>query len=463
LPEGSQLPSSRELARNLGVNRITVTNAYAELGAEGLVYTRMGSGTYVAASYQTRPEIISPDQWPIWQQKLSRQSRLPIPQESEDIGIVDSPSAETILFCGGIGSKELYPVDDFRKALQNVIRRDQSEAMIYGDPAGFLPLRETISHILSSQGIIAHPDDVLITSGSQQAIVLVASLIIRPGDTVLMESPTYLRAIDIFSSLGAHLVGVPVDDEGMRVEILEDLLRTTHPSLIYTIPTFQNPTGICLSNDRRRQLINLSERYNVPILEDEFVGELRYDGHLQPTLKTLDPGGMVMYIGTFSKMLMPALRIGYLVASGPIYDWLLERKHMVDLATSNLIQRALDDYITVGRYQNHLRRAKKEYHIRRDAMVDAIHRFMPEGVSWIIPKGGIFLWVKLPANISANDLYPIAIQQGVAYTPGSLFFPEEKEYSFLRLNFSIQPPQCIEDGICRLGKAIECFMNAGGK
>jgi GntR family transcriptional regulator/MocR family aminotransferase len=467
LPEGTQLPSSRKLAHDLGVNRITVNNAYAELEAEGLVYSRLGSGTYVAATPVNRTKLrgmTGPSgNWPVWQQALARSSRLPTSQESERIGIEHDLPDEVIAFSRGIGAKELYPVDEFRKTIQDVLRRDRNEALGYGDRAGYPQLRRTISHILSSQGIATYPEEVLITSGSQQALVLVASLLLRPGDTVLLESPTYPYAIDIFSSLGALMIGIPVDESGMQVEMVEEYLRKAHPSLIYTIPTFQNPTGTCMSNDRRRKLISLAEHYNVPILEDEFVGDLRYEGRTHPALKTIDPGGMVIYTGTFSKMLMPTLRIGYLVASGPVYDWLLERKEMVDLATSNLVQRALEAYITVGRYELHLHRAQREYRQRRDAMVTSLRQHMPKGTQWATPRGGIFIWLRLPVDISTDDLYPIALQEKVTFTPGALFFPNEKEYAYMRLNFSIQPPEMIKEGVRRLGQAVERYRRMGSE
>lgn len=462
LPNGTRLPSSRKLARDLGVNRITVNNALAELEAEGLIYSRLGSGTYVAPLPQghlrSPASPSSGGQWPIWQQTLARRSHLPTYLEKERIGSTSPAPEGTISFAAGIGARELYPVDDFRKAIQDVLRHDRDEAMGYGDAGGYLPLRATISHILSSQGITAYPEEVLITSGSQQAIVLVASLLLRPGDVVLLESPTYSGAIDIFASFGAQLIGVPVDEDGLRVEEVEELLRTVHPRLIYTVPTFQHPTGTCLTTARRRQLITLTESYNIPILEDEFVGDLRYEGRTQPALKTLDPGGMVISAGTFSKMLMPALRIGYLVASGPVYDWLLERKQMLDLATSDLVQRALEAYISVGRYEINLHRARKIYRQRRDVMVAALHHYLPPETHWLTPKGGIFIWLRLPAGLSASDLYDTARQEGVAYAPGALFFPGEKDLSYLRLNFTIHPPDDIEEGIRRLGRAVERYL-----
>jgi GntR family transcriptional regulator/MocR family aminotransferase len=211
-----------------------------------------------------------------------------------------------------------------------------------------------------------------------------------------------------------------------------------------------------VSSQRRRQLIALADRYNLPILEDDFVGDLRYEGRAQPALKALDPGGRVIYVSTFSKMLMPGLRVGFLVAEGPVYDSLASYKRVNDLATSSLIQRALEAYVTVGRYQAHLRRSCRVYRKRRDAMLQAIDRHLPTDVRVNPPQGGLLIWLPLPEDLSSEELLPLACEKGVAFAPGSTFFPDRSdgEHS-MRLNFAAHPPKAIEDGIKRLGKAIK--------
>jgi GntR family transcriptional regulator/MocR family aminotransferase len=248
----------------------------------------------------------------------------------------------------------------------------------------------------------------------------------------------------------------------MQVESLERLLQQHHPKLIYTIPNFHNPTGTCLSASRRRELILLADRYNVPILEDDFVGDLRYDGRAQPSLKALDPGGRVIYASTFSKMLMPGLRVGFLFIEGPIYESLVNFKRVNDLATSTLIQRALEAYVTVGRYQAHLRRSCQLFRKRRDAMIAAIDRYLPAKVKYDTPQGGLFLWVRLPEDISSDDLLESASMEGVSFVPGSRFFPDGIQgRGWMRLNFVVQPPDEIEEGIKRLGKAIAGLDKTG--
>jgi GntR family transcriptional regulator/MocR family aminotransferase len=464
----TRLPASRQLARDLGVNRITVENAYAALEADGLVYSRVGSGTYVLPPppLPQIPQKSAEAVWPLWQQNLPERSlgaRAVVEQMRLTAG-----RADHISFAGGISDSHLFPAEDFRKVLQTVMRRDGIDALDYGDRRGYAPLRETITHILASQGLQTSPENVLITAGSQQALSLVSQLLLEPGDTILVESPTYSGALDLFRALNFRIISVPVDSQGMRVDLLEKQLQQHHPKLVYTIPNFHNPTGTCLSGTRRHELIILAERYNVPILEDDFVGDLRYEGRAQPALKALDPGGRVIHVSTFSKMLMPGLRVGFLVADGPVYDALVKFKRVNDLATSSLIQRALHDYVTVGRYQAHLRRSSQIFRKRRDAMLAALQRFLPGRLQFETPQGGLFLWINLPDGFSAGELLPIAIRQGVDFMPGSGFFLNPAEGAgWMRLNFVVQEERKIEEGIRRLGKAWlglqKAFLDADDK
>lgn len=459
LAAGTRLPASRQLARDLGVNRMTVENAYAELETEGLIYSRMGSGTYVLS---LDPLLALPGKepgapWPLWQQSAELRAlgaKSKSPEERFKKAARDLP--QPISFASGIGDAHLFPAEDFRKVLQAVMRRDGIAALDYGEPSGHAALRETITHILASQGLQTRAENVLITAGSQQALSLVTQLLLKPGDVILVESPTYSGALDLFRALDFEVVGVPVDGQGMRVEELEKLLQQFHPKLIYTIPNFHNPTGTCLSTPRRHQLITLADRYNLPILEDDFVGDLRYEGRTQPALKALDPGGRVIYVSTFSKILMPGLRVGFLVAEGPVYDCLVNFKRVNDLATSTLVQRALEAYVTVGRYQSHLHRSCQIFRKRRDAMISAIRRYLPAEVHFTPPQGGLFIWLQLPENLSSEKLLSLAYEEGTAFAQGNSFFPDGLAGKYwLRLNFAAQPPDQIGEGVKRLGRAIE--------
>ena len=244
------------------------------------------------------PKKDSGDSLPLWQANLQR-NIIPNP-DALDEALQAGGHPRPISFASGISDSRLFPAEEFRRALQTAMRRDGIDALEYGERKGYAPLRKGIAQILASQGLQAHPENILITAGSQQAIFLASQILLRPGDVILVEDPTYSAAIDLFRALGFQLVGIPGDGQGMQVERLETILQLHHPKLIYTMPNFHNPTGTCLSSPRRRQLILLAERYNVPILEDDFVGDLRYEGHAQPSLKSLDAGGQVFYVGSFS-------------------------------------------------------------------------------------------------------------------------------------------------------------------
>ncbi len=456
LPADTRLPACRQLAHDLGVNRTTIENAYSELEADGLVFSRMGSGTYVlpANPLPTISKNNSDADWPLWQQSV-RDRNIVSKSDRVDEMLKTAGHPRPISFASGTSDSRQFPVNEFRKVIQTVMRRDQIASLEYGEQNGYAPLREGIAHILASQGLQAHPENILITAGSQQAIFLASQVLLKPNDIVLVEDPTYSAAIDLFRTLGFQLVGIPMDGQGMQVDKLEKLLQQHHPKLIYTIPNFHNPTGTCLSNIRRRQLIVLANRYNVPILEDDFVGDLRYEGHSQSSLKSLDTGGQVIYVSTFSKMLMPGLRVGFIVANGPVYDSLLNFKRLSDLATSTLIQRALDAYVTIGRYQAYLHRSGQAFRKRRDAMLDAISRHLPSGVLFDAPKGGLFIWMRLPDSMSADELLPLACKEGISFAPGNFFFTDGVSGTdWIRLNFAAQPVEDIEEGIKRLGTAI---------
>lgn len=456
LKADTRLPASRKLAADLGISRITVENAYAELKADGLISARAGSGTYVLphCSLSTHSQDNVDISWPLWQDELLIKRTLPEKDSPKKL-LKTFHHPDLISFADGSGDPQLFPIEDFRRSIQTVIRQDGIELLKYGDPSGLSLLRTTIARVLTSQGLITRADNILITSGSQQALALVSQLLLKAGDVILVESPTYAKALDLFRTLSLKIVGIPVDQHGMQVEQLEKLLQQFHPKLIYTMPNFQNPTGASLSSQRRQRLISLADRYNVPILEDDFVGDLRYEGRTQPTLKALDPGGRVIYTSTFSKMLLPGLRVGFIVTTGPVYEELVNLKQIHDLGTSSLIQRALEIYVTIGRYQKHLERSCRVYRKRRNTMLRAIKLHLSSKINLSPPQGGLFIWLSLADNLSVEKLLPLAYEEGVSFAPGNIFFPDNlKSTSCLRLNFAAHAPEEIEEGIKRLGKAL---------
>ena len=451
LPNATRLPSTRSLADELGVSRITVVNAYAELEGDGLLLSHEGSGTFVAVPAPMSTAGGGPSgPWPLWQRELVSPSA-----PAHDAAPPVAERTDLISFTG-VADSRLFPLREFTRTVNEVLRRDGTTALEYGSfDSGWPPLRDTVAQVLASQGIHAHPRQVLVTTGSQQALALTCQALMRPGAAVLVEQPTYNLALELFRELDLQVVGVPVDEDGMQVDLAEALLQQHHPRLIYTIPNFQNPTGACLSGPRRRQLLQLADRYNVPILEDDFAGDLRYEGRAQPAIKALDRAGQVIYVGTFSKLLMPGLRMGYLVADGPVLDVLIRHKRVQDLTTSPLMQRVLDRYVNVGRYQNHLRRTTRLCRERRDAMLAAIRESIPGATAWV-PHGGLFVWLQLPGALSTRELLPYALDAGVEFAPGDQFFSSpELGDRYLRLNLAAQRPDDIRAGVQRLAIALD--------
>jgi GntR family transcriptional regulator/MocR family aminotransferase len=463
LPANTRLPATRRLADELGVNRITVSNAYAELEAAGLVYGQLGRGTFVSASsVQDLPAAgkgggtgkPKTRQVVLWQEALAAH---PAPAADAQWNQLLKRAQEPgiLSFAGGTPDVETFPVEDFRGAMQTVFKRDGQAAMNYGTVQGYPPLREAIASSLREQGIAASHEQILITSGSQQALSLVVMALLQPGDTVVVEAPTYANAIQLFQWLRVQVLSVPVDEEGMRTDLLEHLLKSHPVQLIYSIPTFHNPTGTTMSGRRRRALLALAEHYSLPIIEDDYIGGLRYEGAHEPSLKAMDSAGNIIHISTYSKMLMPGPRIGFVLTQDPLLERLVTLKHQIDIGASELIQRTLEAYIGEGRWRAHTRRVSRIYHKRRDAMVAALEQFFPPQAKWTVPKGGFFLWVRLPDKISIRDLYQAAIDRGVAFAPGPMFFPGEPAYPAFRLSFSQRTEEQIHEGIRRLGEVLQ--------
>jgi len=458
-PPATRLPSTRSLADELEVSRITVVNAYAELAAEGWVRAHVGQGTFVSSPrYQVaRGRLGEPFTW--------RTTLLRPPGVSASSMLADmlhmSQGRELISFAMGAPAADLFPVQDFRRAINVVLRRDGAAALQYDEAAGYRPLRKIVARQLEARSIKTQPGEVLITSGSQQGLDLAVRVLTQPGECVITESPTYLGALDAFQSHGVRVLGVPVDQEGMQVDHLERLIASHRPRLIYTIPAFHNPTGVTMSRGRREKLLALAQQYHVYILEDGVCSELRYSETALPALKALDQRGQVVYVNSFSKILLPGIRVGYVVASGHIRERLEAAKQSADLFTSSLMQRALSEYLAAGHLDHHLARARQVYRGRRDAMVDSLARHLPADAHWSTPQGGLCLWVALADDISTVQLYLTAVGYGVAFAVGSVFFPpggdapEAKPSHCFRLNFAAHPPEVIEEGLRRLGKAVQ--------
>lgn len=448
LAPGTRIPAIRQLAEELGVSRITVDRAYGGLLAEGIVETKGSGGTVVSGRAPWTADRVQPR----WQQEaLALRTAATSLPPTRVLGPA-SPQDPVIDLSGGLGDPSLFDLAGFNRVLNTVRLRDGIDALDYGDPQGYAPLRQVISGILATQGLQAPAQQILVTAGSQQAITLVASCLLRPGDTVLVERPSYNSALELFRVLGLRVVDLPLDARGLRLDFLEAAIATHRPRLLYTMPTYQNPTGTSMDGARRKGLLDLAGRHDIPILEDDFVGDLRFEGRGVPTLKALDQTGHVIYVSTFSKMLLPGLRTGYLVLDGPVFHLLAEHKRLTDLACATLIQRTLAEYIGVGRYQTHLKRSVRLYRERRDALVSALGRHAPH-LRWTVPAGGLFLWVEAPEG-SAEPWAHQALQAGVRLAPGAAFFADPSQgHRFARMNFAAHPPAVLEEAARRLGSS----------
>lgn len=379
---------------------------------------------------------------------------------------------EVLSFAGGLPASEAFPVEAFERAARQVLEHDGASALQYGVTEGYRPLREMLARHMHRYGIPATAENVLITTGAQQGLDLVARLLLNPGDRVLTEAPTFLGAIQAFRACQAEFITVPVDDEGLQVDLLEEALRAG-PKLLYVLPNFQNPTGVTLSERRRLHIVGLCSRYGVPILEDDPYGQLRYEGeHLTPLIvldaryhgapRSAGLRGDVLYLGTLSKTLAPGLRVGWVVAPQELIEKLVILKQGCDLHTSSFCQQVAYETARGGFLDGHVRVLRSIYGERRDAMLAALERHFPPSARWTHPSGGLFLWVTLPAGVDSAELLEEALQHDVAFVPGRACFPDGAGRETLRLNFSFLPPPRIEEGIRRLGELFTRRLHGTG-
>ena len=370
---------------------------------------------------------------------------------------------DIISFAGGLPSPDVFPVEEFNAACDRVLQNQGAMALQYSTTEGYLPLREMIARHSARCGIKITTENVLITSGSQQALDLLGKILIDPGDRILVESPTYLAAIQAWNAYGAEFITVPMDDDGMNTDYMEEALRAG-PKFIYVLPNFQNPTGVTLSMERRSRLIKLADQYGVPIVEDDPYGQLRYEGEHLPSIVVLDSQfrddgtpcyrGNVIYLSTFSKTLAPGLRLGWVVAPPEVIGKLVQAKQGADLHTATFNQVVAYEVSRGGFLDRHIHTIRDVYGERRDLMLAAMDRDFPPEVNWTHPQGGLFLWGVLPTYMDAKDLLTSCLEKKVAFVPGEPFHPTGGGKNTMRINFSNATHEEINQGIKRLGTAI---------
>ncbi len=383
-----------------------------------------------------------------------------VPADGTDaVGTILKAAADPqiISFAGGLPAPELFPVKEMREAVDRVFAKHGQEAMQYGAAKGVTALRKLIQkHVKDKEDVDAELENVLVTTGSEQVLDLVGKAFVDPGDTVLVEQPTYLCALDVFKTYGANFAGVEMDEQGMKMDALEEALKS-HPNtkLIYTVPNFQNPTGRTMALERRKQLAELAAKYDVYVLEDNPYGEIRFAGQHVPAVKSFDQTGHVFYMSTFSKTLAPGFRLGWLVADEDVVNKLTVLKQSADLHTDNLAQYAVVEFLQNNDLDAHVKEISDLYGKRRQLMVDGIKKYFPAGVKYTDPEGGMFLWVEVPGVDDTVALFKECLKHNVAFVPGDPFFAGAAQPGTFRLNYSNAQEDKITAGMKQLGAALQ--------
>lgn len=490
LPPGERLIPERRLADLLGVNRSTVVNAYRDLAGDGLVSGHVGRGTVVSYSGSSEPRSTTIDNdshtsLPIsslestastsrgvpWAQLFTQVTDVMDDPLLRDAMVVSS-RPDVVRFATGTPAPELYPVETIRDLFAEALGAGGQRLLQHTPTEGYPPLRAELAGWMERTAAQAGAPtsisarDVVVVAGSQQGLYLLAHTLIEPGDLVAIESPTYLGAIQVFRAAGARLLPIPVDADGMQVDLLQEVIAQRTPKLIYTLPTFQNPSGTVMSVGRRLRLLDLAARHGIPVIEDDPYGALRYDGRPLPSLGALDRyqsagrheyDGSVIYLSTVSKMLFPGFRIGWISAPKPVLERVTLMKQLVDLDTNQLAQWVVWAFFERGLLDAHLTQVNRLYPQRRDLMLAALERHAGDLLRADRPDGGIYLWCRLHEGLRVRDLLPEAAREGVAFAPGESFHIDShtgRGRSSMRLNFTYPDDIEIEEGARRLGIAL---------
>jgi 2-aminoadipate transaminase len=364
-----------------------------------------------------------------------------------------------ISFAGGLPAPQTFPVKELEEISGQVLREKGAMALQYGTTEGEAPLREAIAGWMTHEKATIKPDNILVTAGSQQGLDMVAKVFVDPGDIVIVELPSYIGGLQAFTAYRAKMVGIPMDDQGMRMDKLEKVLaklakKNKKPKFIYTVPDFQNPSGVTMSLERRKKLLELAYKYEVPIVEDSPYRDLRFTGEAIPAIYALDSQNQVIVLGTFSKIFCPGLRLAWMMAPAEWLDKMIVAKQGMDLCCPAFNQMIAAEFIRRGLLPKQIEGIRELYGHKRALMLKALKKHMPKGVKWTKPEGGLFLWVKLPKQMNASDLFPKAIEEKVAYVKGSAFHCDGKGLNTMRLNFSYPSDEQIEEGIKRLAAMI---------
>jgi DNA-binding transcriptional MocR family regulator len=437
LATGERLPATRELAGLLGLNRTTVSAAYELLEADGLITAQVGRGSFVSGGHTTQRRSLD------WDTLIERQ----LPSTPPSLG------RAAISFATSRPAEQLFPVTDLRASCDEVLEGSELlQILQLGSPAGFEPLRQYLLREGHRQAAVKPGDDLMITSGCQQALDLLARALLRPGDKVALEDPVYPGLKNLLAQAGAQLLGIPVGPEGLDIEHLERTMRRERPKLLVATPDFQNPTGATLPLEARVELLRLAREHGVVVVENDIYGDLRYAGDPLPSLKQLDDTGHVILLRSFSKIAFPGLRVGWVAGPRAPVTRLVQAKQLCDLHTDQFSQAVLLRFAESGRLAAHRTRMRETGGERLQAALAACERYLPRGTHYTTPQGGMNLWVRLPDPLDAADLLPRAQREGVSYLPGKYFTVSRSEPGGLRLSFAGLAPEEISKGIAILGE-----------
>ncbi|ESQ24911.1 MAG: Transcriptional regulator [uncultured Acidilobus sp. JCHS] len=400
--------------------------------------------------------------------KFSAATRALRPSEVREI-LALTENRKVLSLAGGLPGPEVFPKEDLARIASRVIEELGDSALQYSPTLGVMPFREAVADFVRSKGVKVLSDDrVAVTTGSQEAIYLLAMTLINPKDAIIVESPTYLAALNVFRYYGAEFVSVPLDENGMKTELLEDKIKEAkskglNVKLVYTVATCHNPTGVIMPDDRRKELLEVASKYDLLVIEDDPYSFFVFDEVPFTPLKTLDSEGRVIYLGTFSKILAPGLRLGYMVADRQITRMVELAKQMVDLHSSTLSQYIALYALKEGVVERTIQKARVVYREKRDIMVESLEKYMPEGSHWFKPRGGLFAFIYLPDGVDTSDMLPMAIERGVAYVPGRSFFSDGSGVNAMRINFSYLPPDKLREGIRLIAETAKDYMKSKGK
>ena len=445
-----KLPAIRTMSSYFHVNKDTIVKAYSVLEQKSLAYKVKGSGTYVTPQTKALIAQIS---------EFENMDHL-----SFGLNLTrESPSPEKINFASATPKAGLFPVSDFKEAINEVLDRELGEAFSYQEAKGYFPLRVSICSYLKDFNISANPKDVQIISGAQQGLDIISKSLLDHNDTVVIEAPTYTGAIATFRSRGVKVIEVPMLMDGVSIEKLESLIRRHRPKLMFTMAHCHNPTGYSYSMKKKRALLDLAEEYDFFILEDDYVGELMYSNREVFPIKALDHNQRVIYLKSFSKILMPGLRLGFMIVPEILSAKVQKTKEATDISTSGLIQKAFDLYLRKGYWSKQLEAMKAIYKNRYEAMIEALNTWLPRSINYYVPKGGIMFWIELPKGYDSRSFYNFLDNQNIDFVPGDMFYYSQKTSRAIRLCIAAVTKEDIDEGISLLCALIRDYVGMSKK